>query len=243
MKKAKKVFSYIFSGLGIIYGLVLLFPQLFFANSIEYKNFVVFYHNEDTNIQQLKSVLDKSVELITDSDVFSGEKDQKIFLCNSFGEFALFAPRSRKSFAVTYPLTQNIFLSQSDVGTNQINRNGSENNLRTLSGVIAHEATHVGLENRLGFFKYKLLPTWKNEGYCDYVAQESSYDEKLGWTQICENRFEEDSPSLTYFRYRTYVQYLLEEQQESLDSFLIKDFDIEGISSNSKKVFCLNFSE
>lgn len=243
MKKSKKVFSYTLSGLAIIYGLTILFPQVLFSNKLDYKNFTVYFHSKNMDIKKLESILDKSIELLGTSDMFEAENNQNIFLCSNFNEFAFFAPRSRKSFAVNYPLVQNIFLSKSNVLENNVERNGGENNLRTLSGVIAHETIHSALENKLGLIKYKLLPSWKNEGYCDFVAKESSYNEKLGWTQICENNEGVDSPSFTYFKYKTYVQYLLKEEKVPLDTFLTKDFNIESIAFESRKAFCPNLAE
>lgn len=243
MKKFKKVLNYVLSGLAILYGMILLFPQVLFSNCITYKNFTVYFHSEKHDIQKLTAILDKSWTLLSASEVFDSEKKQKIFFCDSYEEFTFFAPRSRKSFAVNYPLMQNIFLTQSDIGKNEIKRNSPENNLRTLSGIIAHETTHSGLEDELGLFKYKMLPSWKNEGYCDYIAKESSYDEKLGWTQICENNGEEGPPSFRYFKYKVYVQYLIEEEQVSGDTFLVKDFDPETIAFKSRKVLCPNSVE
>lgn len=243
MRRPKKLLNYVLSGLAILYGTILLFPQILFSNTLTHKNFKIYYHSEKADIDRLTAILDESLTLLRSSDVFNSSKEQKIFLCASYGEFTFFAPRSRKSFAVNYPVTQNIFLAPSNIGNNEIKRNGSENNTRTLSGVIAHETTHSGLEDKLGLFKYKMLPTWKNEGYCDYVAQESSYDEKLGWTQICDNKDEVDVPSFTYFKYKTYVDYLLEKEKVTLDSFFIKDFNVERVVLMSKKAFCSNISE
>lgn len=236
MKKAKKVFSYTLSGLAIIYGLILIFPQALFSNSINYKNFTVYYHSDTMDIPKLESILDKSASLLSESEVFDEGKKQKIFLCSSFNEFTFFALRSRKSFAVNYPLIQNILLSESNIEDNSIRRNASENNRRTLSGVIAHETTHSLLEDKLGIVKYKLLPSWKNEGYCDYIAKESSYDEQLGRQQICENEHD-SSPSFRYFKYKAYAQFLLE-GEVSLDDFLNQDFNLESVAFKERKKYC-----
>ena len=133
-------------------------------------------------------------------------------------------------------------MTPSDIGKNEIKRNGEESNTRTLSAVIAHEIIHSSLEDKLGLIKYKMLPSWKNEGYCDYVARESSYDEKLGWSQICNNE-EGDSSSFNYFKYKTFVQYLVEEEKVSLDTFLIKDFSMESVAFKSKRFLCPIISE
>lgn len=243
MWKPKKILNYVFIGLAILYGTILMFPQVLFSNSLTHKNFKVYYHSEQSDIDQLPPILDKSLTLLSSSDVFDPKRTQKIFLCNNYGEFTFFAPRSRKSFGVNYPVTQNMFLTLSNIGKDEIKRNGAAYKIRSLSGVIAHETTHSGLENKLGLFRYKMLPTWKNEGYCDYIAKESSYDEKLGWTQICGNNEKTDLPSFTYFKYKTYVSYLLKKEKVALDSFLIKDFDMKRVALKSRKTFCPSISE
>ncbi len=244
MNRNKKVFNYILSGLVFLYVLILLFPQILFSNSLTHKNFTVYYHSEKPDIAKLTAILDKSLTLLSSSNIFDPKIEQKIFLCDDYSEFTLFAPRSRKAFAVNYPITQNIFLSRSDIAKNEIKRNGPENNTRTLSGVIAHETIHSVLEDKLGLIKYKMLPNWKNEGYCDYVAKGSSYDEKLGWAQICEDDLEEvEVPSFAYFEYKTYVHYLLDEEKVALDSFLTEDFDMKRVALKSKKAFCPSISK
>ncbi|MFK7811918.1 MAG: hypothetical protein AB8B59_05445 [Maribacter sp.] len=239
MYRSKKILSYVFGGLAVLYGILLLFPQILFSNTLNHENFIVYYHSEKVDSDQLTSILNQSLNLLKNSDLFESKKKQKIFLCDGFGEFAFFALRSRKSFAVNYPLVQNVFISKSNILENTIERNGAENNIRTLSGVIAHETTHSILEDRLGFLKYKLLPSWKNEGYCDYVAQESSYDEKLGWNQICRNKDNVISSSYTYFKYKTYVEHLLNEEKRTISDFLAQDFDLENLAIKSRKKYCL----
>ena len=46
--------------------------------------------------------------------------------------------------------------------------------VRSLSGVIAHETTHLLVARRIGEWRAFMLPGWKSEGYADYVARESS---------------------------------------------------------------------
>lgn len=243
MKRSLRTLNYVFSALALVYGIILLFPQILFSHKIKHKNFTVYHHIENIEMEKLAPVLDDALILLKTSPVFDTQKNQNIFLCHSFNEFTFFAPRSRKAFAVNYPLVQNIFLTPSDIDKNVISRNALDNNVRTLSGVIAHETTHSALEDKLGFLQYKLLPSWKNEGYCDYVAKESSYNDELGWMQICAKNEEISSPSFTYFKYKTYVDYLLKEEKVTLDSFLRNDFDTKNLAFKSRKALCPSIVE
>jgi len=238
MKKTKKISYYLVSGLGLLYLALIFFPNFLFANTFEYKNFKVHYHSEELDTQKLTSILDKSLSLLEGSELFEPQSEQEVFLCSSFGEFTLFAPLARKSFAVNYPLAQHIFLSKSDIANNRIERNGDTYNTRILSSVIAHETVHSLLENRLGFLKYKLLPSWKNEGYSDFIAQETSYDANVGLQELCQGVEPSNSPSFKYFEYKTMTQHLFADQKISMDNFLNEDFNLETLRKSFKGIHC-----
>ena len=235
MKKTKKMFNWLLGGISFSYFLAIVFPSFLFANKLEYKSFSVHYHSNDINTEELKLVLDKSESLLYNTELFKKGISQDIFICNGYSEFTFFALMSRKAFAVNYPIFQNIFISKSSVLQNYILRNGKENNKRTLSGVIAHETVHSLLENKLGLLKYKLLPSWKNEGYCDFIANESSFNEQKGLTNICNDGVNLESAS---FKYRKITQYLFEERKITLEKFLNDDFEMDEINKNLKKKYC-----
>ena len=237
-KKKKKIFNWIFKGLILSYILLIFFPHLLFANKLDYKNFSVYYHSNNINTEELKLVLDKSENLLKKSELFQKGTSQDIFICNGYSEFTFFAHLARKAFAVNYPISQNIFISKSSISQNYILRNGKENNKRTLSGVIAHETVHSLLENKLGLLKYKLLPSWKNEGYCDFIANESSFNKQKGVKEICNDTEKKDIPSFKYFKYRIITEYLFEERKITLEKFLNDDFELEEINKNLKKKYC-----
>ncbi|MAC85735.1 MAG: hypothetical protein CMC94_02170 [Flavobacteriales bacterium] len=238
MKKTKKILNWLIGGISFYYFLAIVFPSFLFANKLEYKSFSVHYHSNDINTEELKLVLDKSESLLYNTELFKKGISQDIFICNGYSEFTFFALMSRKAFAVNYPIFQNIFISKSSVLQNYILRNGKENNKRTLSGVIAHETVHSLLENKLGLLKYKLLPSWKNEGYCDFIANESSFNEQKGLTNICNDEVNSESASFKYFKYRKITQYLFEERKITLEKFLNDDFEMEEINKNLKKKYC-----
>jgi len=238
MIKTKKIFNWILKGLILSYILLICFPHLLFANKLDYKNFSVYYHSIDINTEELKLVLDKSENLLKKTELFKKGISQDIFICNGYSEFTFFAHLSRKAFAVNYPISQNIFITKSSISQNYIIRNGKENNKRTLSGVIAHETVHSLLENKLGLLKYKLLPSWKNEGYCDFIANESSFNKQKGVKEICNDTENTDIPSFKYFKYRMITEYLFEERKVTLEKFVDEDFDLENLNHILKKKYC-----
>ncbi len=92
--------------------------------------------------------------------------------------------------------------------------------IRTLSGVIAHETTHIMIANHLGEVRSAMLPTWQQEGYADHVARESSL------TDAEAARIRESDPrasALVYYDARRRVAAALSAKGGSVDAFFAGD--------------------
>lgn len=59
---------------------------------------------------------------------------------------------------------------------------------RTLSGVIAHEKTHILIRDRYGFAASVYWPRWLIEGYCDHVAGESTLSDRQAARLVAAGR-------------------------------------------------------
>jgi len=145
---------------------------------------------------------------------------------------------SSKAFAVNYTETGNVFISTSEIENNTVVRNAAEFNTRTLSRVIAHETGHSMLADELGYLKYKMLPAWKNEGYCDYLANESSFEMDEGFQILCNNEIQPKNPSFLYFKHRLNVDYLLTQKKEPLNQFLQKSYDLKALEFDVRSHLC-----
>ncbi len=222
----------------ISYNLILLFPQVFFNGKCRYKHFTVYYHTSEADEVELKSVIDKAEDLLKETELSEIEYHQKVFICKGFIEYAFFARGAAKTFGVNYTHHKNVFISKSAIPVNLVYNMTDENNVRTLSSVIAHEAVHSLLMRRLGLIKYVFFPTWKNDGYCEFIARESSYNQEKGLAEVCSNNENSDSKSFMYFKYRLYIKYLLEEKKITLDNFLNADFDQKELDEGIKKKYC-----
>jgi hypothetical protein len=237
--RTRSILTFAISGFVFFLLLLIPFPQMLFANKLEYKCFIVYYHDSNINSEEFRMVLDKSEKLLKTSKLFDNTIKQKLFICNGFWEYTFFAPLSRKAFGVNYMLVQHIFLSKTSISDNLIVRNGIENNKRTLSSVIAHETVHSLLENKIGLLKNMLLPSWKKEGYCDYIACESSYNSQKGLIDFC-NEKEPNSSSFKYFKYKLYITYLLEEDSLTLDQVLKNEFIVAYLDEKGREKYCTN---
>ena len=197
-----KWITYAITVAAVIYVLLLAFPQLYFSTRSEHGPFVV--HAKAPLDERMKGILDLAAERIARSEFHDPQMKFTIVLCGGQATYSFFAPTARDAFASTYPLLRTIYINAHDPATDKVLRPAPKNNVRSLSGTIAHEAGHVMLEKSLGLLKYRMLPVWLNEGYCDHLAGESSIADLEGRAMFCEGTL--DHP---YFLGRLRVEHLL----------------------------------
>src|SRR4029453_6583941 len=109
--------------------------------------------------------------------------------------------------------------------------NREKNNSRSLSGVIAHEVTHLFIRNRYGTVKASLMPVWKNEGYCEYTAQDSTItlDEAIRLWR--ENPL--DDTGYRYAKYYLMVKQLLENENMTVDDLFTTSLDENEVAART----------
>lgn len=236
MKQARKFIFLFFTFLLIIYIALFLFPQAIFAKRVNYKSFIIYSHYKLS--KNIFALLDSADNLVSKSELYRNKPmHNRIFLCNSFFEYSFLTPTERYAFASTNSFTKNIILSKCNVLLNRIERNGNENNTRTLSRTIAHEVTHTLIENEIGLLKNIQLDSWKKEGYCDFIAQESSFNFKTGMQYLCSKQAV-SSPSFEYFKYRLYVDYLIKYQNLSFNQIVTTEFNLAELDEALEKKYC-----
>lgn len=205
--------------------LLLSFPQLLFAHEVSYKNFRV-YSREPLD-QNINTVLDRVQSRLATSSINNDEVKPKVFLINSFRFYeGLSLYLGAHSFGKGFPLlpTNNIFINKSDPSKDQVFRNADSDNVRSLSGVIAHEITHLLVRKRLGYWRNMTIPTWKKEGYAEYVAGGSTLPYETGVKRWKDNP--KDGTGYQYFKYYMLVTYLLEHEKITVDELFSGDFDV-----------------
>jgi len=112
-------------------------------------------------------------------------------------------------------------------------RDAPAHNARSLSGVLAHETTHLLVRRRIGYWRNLTAPTWKKEGYAEYVAGGStlSYEEGVRLWKTPPH----DGSGYQYFRYYMVVRYLLEHEHVSVDDLFRREFDFEATAATVLK--------
>ncbi|MEG3172878.1 hypothetical protein U1708_11710 [Sphingomonas sp. ZB1N12] len=123
---------------------------------------------------RIGSELARAEGLLRASPIYTGPLDRSLFLTDGGWRWRLLAIQSPHAFAFRRPFSAAIVVNRSDVGADRVTNDRAIGNTRTLSGVIAHETTHIMIANHLGEVRSAMLPTWQKEGYADHVARESS---------------------------------------------------------------------
>ncbi|WP_338468031.1 hypothetical protein RXV95_05600 [Novosphingobium sp. ZN18A2] len=123
---------------------------------------------------QLRKVLGRADALVAASPIARMPEGRHVFLTGGGWRWRWLALGTSGAFALTRPLNEAVIMNRSNLAADRIFNGLSIGGTRTLSGVIAHETCH-GMERRhFGLTVDARKPAWLREGYCDYVARESS---------------------------------------------------------------------
>jgi hypothetical protein len=85
---------------------------------------------------------------------------------------------------------------------------------------------HVLIARDLGPARYSRLPTWKDDGYADYVAkgEDFAYGHVLNQFRIGDRELDPQHSGL-YMRYHLLVAYLLDRRGAGVHEMLSRDYD------------------
>lgn len=212
-----------------VYVLLISFPQVLLANSTVQGHFTVYSREPQNN--GIVNVLDSAEQRLRRSPLYDESVERRVYLTGSFGMYSLLSNKAYRSFANSVPLINNILINKSDVEQDRVYVNRPEHNSRTLSGVIAHEVTHLFIRQHYGTVKSSLMPTWKNEGYCEYIAGDTTMPFEEGMRLWRENT--SGDTGYRYIKYQAMVKYLLENEGLSVDALFTQDLDEKAIAAKA----------
>ena len=112
--------------------------------------------------------------LVAKSALYRGPVSRRIFLTDGGWRWRLMALRLDGTVAFTRPLGNLIVVSDADPVADSARNHIRFPGIRTLHDTIAHEATHILLNDHFGVMRAAQFPRWKVEGYADYIAGTSS---------------------------------------------------------------------
>jgi len=206
-------------------------PQVLFAHSISADG-ITLYARMPLPPEAAHS-LTQAADLLRQSELAVPGRSERVFVCNSPWLFRLFNPRGSHGFGYAAS-TGNIFLASVDFAKNTARSQGAQFNTRSLPSVIAHEVTHGLIRHRVGMLRSLHLPDWIEEGYCEYVARESSFPETDGLRLVASGQ-EHPSMSFRYFLYRQMVAHLLDVKHLSFDELVVRGNDFTQVRQSLLK--------
>lgn len=107
----------------------------------------------------------------------SANEKRPIFLTDGGWRWQWLSIPNGNSFAITRPLSRAVVTNRIEPGGASILNGRAIGGERALSAVLTHEFAHRLIWRRFGVVAAASFPQWKVEGYCDYVAGESSLSE------------------------------------------------------------------
>jgi hypothetical protein len=206
------------------------FPQILFPYSYSTQGITIYarFPLPSETTDRIAAI----AKLIRRSKLAVAGRAERIFVCNQPWLFRLLSPMSASAFAYSLPLTDNVFVAKADLVHNVARSAAPDFNTRSFSGVAAHEITHGLIRHRIGFLRS--LPTWVVEGYCDYVARESSFPEAKGLRLLATGQ-QDPSGSFQYFIYRQMVRYLIEDHHFSFQQIIDRADEAAAVEEETIK--------
>jgi hypothetical protein len=197
-----------------------LLPQLAFAHHVTSRNFTLYSNAPiDSNVAE---VVRQADVLLSHSPIYDTSA-QKVFLAGSNRQYGLFVPNAPGSGGAAIPGIRTIFIRRPDVAQNRV---GS----RLLSAILAHERTHILVEKKLGMFRANATPTWKKEGYPEYIAGEPIQISGEMRSRIKASGLQPILPvQHGYVAYHLRVKYLMDLEKVSFDDLFARDFDLSQL--------------
>ncbi len=150
----------------------------------------------------LPAVLAHADALVAAGPIPDALPAKRLFLTDGGWRWRVLTLNASGAFGLTRPLSNAIVVNRSDVAADRFVDGRAVGGRRTLSGVVAHETMHLLLGRRYGAVRMAMQPSWKTEGFADYVARESS----LSDADVARLRAaRQDHPALLYYEGRRKV--------------------------------------
>lgn len=213
-----------------LYVFLMVRPQILFAHSVTTQGITLY--SRAPLPPEAATCVARAAALVRQSELAVASRSERVFICDSPWLFSLFSPTSGRAFAFSVPLTDNVFIAAADCLRDEARSSAPRHNIRSLSSVIAHEITHGLIRHHLGLLRGVRLPGWVAEGYCDYVARESSFPETEGRRLMTAGQTDL-SASFWYFRDRQMVRYLIDTKHGTFSDVVARANDADAVEAET----------
>ncbi len=148
------------------YGTLLAFPEPLFAHKYSYKNFVIYSRTPIDD--RIRAELDVVSQRLATSELNDPAIVHRVFITGSSSWYAFFNGPYRGAMARNYEFHNSIFVPQLDLTSgNVVHFDGTA---APIASILAHEMTHTLSQRRLGIIRSWRTPSWKKEGYAEYIG-------------------------------------------------------------------------
>lgn len=155
--------------------------------------------------------------LLAESPINDPSINRTLVLTNGDWRWKIMAIGTWDAIALRRQFSNLLIFNKVDMSADRASNPAELGGVRTLSGTIAHETTHILITRRIGEWRAARLPRWKREGYADFVAQETS----LGRNDEALIRARHpNAPVLQYYEGRRRVAVELQRNGNSVDKLL-----------------------
>lgn len=216
-----------------------IFDFLYFTKVGKVENVTIYANHKDARYEEVVRLALQKIK----SNHVGVEKNVYVFFTDSPQQYKWFNyGQGQGTLALTRGFTSKIFISPSVLDSNIMARK-IDGYSRSMADLLAHELTHVYLNQKIGFFRHTYFEqSWKVEGYCDYIANSSSFNPDKGCEVLKNDALEKQiieaddlkARAYEYFKYRLYIIYLIQSKHLSIDQILDQKIDLEVIDNEVK---------
>jgi hypothetical protein len=150
-----------------LYGILLAFPEPLFAYRIAEGSFVL-YSREPISPELAAPPIRRAEALLERSEIHRAGVSHRVFVSGSEGLYRLVNGPYSSAIARNVEFGNAIFLPRLDRDAARVVH--FDGRSAPLDEILAHEAMHTLVQERLGLARAIRLPFWKKEGYAEYVA-------------------------------------------------------------------------
>jgi hypothetical protein len=151
----------------LLYGLLLAFPEPLFAHRIQEGSFLI-YSREPFPRALAAPQVRRAEARLERSEIHRAGATHRVFITGSAGLYRLVNGPYYDAIARNVELGNAIFLPRIDREAARVVH--FDGRSAPLDAILAHEATHTLVQDRIGLARAIRLPFWKKEGYAEYVA-------------------------------------------------------------------------
>jgi hypothetical protein len=207
-----------FGLIGLLLGSVIVAPQLLAFPHVADVAGTRVYADAPIDRAAVARVLARADARLQTSPLYHEPVGTRVFLTDGGWRWRVLALTTSGAVGFTRPwsdiVSDAVILNRSDLARDRVS---SRYGTRSISGVIAHERTHIMVRRHLGLVDGIRLPRWISEGYADHVAGEST----LSAERVAELRAEgSDHPAIFYYDSRRRVEATLAANGSDVDALL-----------------------